>query len=282
MERKNVIRCVLAIVMMIYVGFAMVYVHGRASERTCRDVKVSVIDPAHHDFITPATVYREIDRMKLRPSGLPCDSLDLRSMEARLASCDNIESVNVVLLTDDTLHVLVQPLVPLARIFDRDHRDYFINRAGKEMEAKLHYRIDVPVVFGKFSEKLKPTIIFPYLDFLASHPRYESLASAFEVRPNGDIIMVPAIRGHVVNLGDTADIENKFHRLHSFYSQVMPVKGWNYYDTISMKWRSRIIASRRDYKRAAPELVPEEYSDVDDLETMTSDADSLAASAPRP
>lgn len=282
MERRTVIRCVLAIVMMIYIGFAVVYSHARASERTCRDVKVKVVDPARNGFITPAAVLGEIERLKLNPARTAERVLDLRAMEAALTACDNIESVNCVLLTDDTLRVEVQPLVPLARIFDRNDRDYFINRGGKEMVAKTHYRIDVPVVFGKFSESLKPTVVLPYLDYLAAHPDYDRLVSALEVTPRGDIIMIPAIRGHVVNLGDTADIDNKFRRLKAFYHQVLPVKGWTCYDTISVKWRSRIIASKRGYKRAADIPLQEEFSDIDDIETMKSEADSMSASAPRP
>lgn len=282
MERRNVIRCILAILMLIYMGWAMFFTHTRAAQATCKDVKVAVLDPEQNGFITSEAVSHDMAGLKINPSGALRSSIDLRRIEGALAGCDNIERVNCVLLTNDTLLVEVEPLVPLLRVFDRNEQDYFINRSGKRMEASELYRIDVPVVTGNFSEAVKPTVVLPYVDFLDAHPEWASLVAAFQVTPRGDIILVPAIRGHVVNLGDTTDIENKFHRLHSFYSQVMPVKGWQYYDTLSVKWRSRVIASRRGFKPQEAQVEVEQYDEIDDVSTMSSEADSLSASAPRP
>lgn len=276
------IRCILSLVMMIYLGFALVYARSRAEQQKCQGVKVQVLDPAHNDFITVSDVLREMQSLKISPRGNPRGQIDLRAIERDLTACDNIERVNCVLLSNDTLTVEVQPMVPLARVFDRNDREYFINRTGKIMKASEHYRIDVPVVLGHFTDALKPTIVLPYIDYFTANPGWDRLVAAIEVKANGDIIMVPSIRGHVVNLGDTADIDNKFLRLKSFYSQVMPVKGWQYYDTISVKWRSRVIASKRGFKPAATEIKEEEYIDIDDSATMTSMVDSLSASAPRP
>lgn len=282
MERKNVIRCILAILMMIYIGWAMVFCHHKAAARTCKGVKVEVFDPSHNNFVTSEAVFHNLATLGIDPTGMFRSQIDLRNLENTLAGCDNIETVNCVLLTDDSLLVEVQPIVPLLRVFDRNDQDYYINRAGKRMEASCLYRIDVPVVVGLFDEKIKPVSVLPYVDYLAAHPEWESLVSAFEVNSRGDIIMVPAIRGHVVNLGDTCDIDNKFRRLSSFYAQVMPVKGWQYYDTLSVKWRSRVIASRHNPKKQ--EIIPDDetYDEIDDISTMTSEADSLSASAPKP
>ena len=148
MERKNVIRCILAILMMIYIGWAMVFCHHKAAARTCKGVKVEVFDPSHNNFVTSEAVFHNLATLGIDPSGMFRSQIDLRNLENTLAGCDNIETVNCVLLTDDSLLVEVQPIVPLLRVFDRNDQDYYINRAGKRMEASCLYRIDVPVVAG--------------------------------------------------------------------------------------------------------------------------------------
>ena len=83
---------------------------------------------------------------------------------------------------------------------------------------------------------------------------------------NHDIILVPVIRGHVVNFGDTSLIADKFARIKSFYNNVMPVKGWDYYESLSVKWRGQIVATRYD-KPQASELylaTNEDYNEVTD------------------
>ncbi len=280
MERKIVIRCVLAIVLLIYIGFALAYSDTRASGQVCRGVSVTINDPGHNGFVAVSDILRDLTEQKTKPEGIGMRKIDVQSIENTLAGCDNIESVNCVLLTNDTLLIEVQPLKPLVRVFDRNNQDYYINRAGKRMNASVHYRIDVPVVSGEFSEALKPTVVLPYIDYFTAHPGWDRLVSALQVTPGGDIIMIPAIKGHVVNLGDTTDIDNKFRRLRSFYSQVMPVKGWQYYDTLSVKWRSRVIATRRGFKHVEEAPLTEENIDFDDISTMNAGNDSLVAIRP--
>ena len=68
---------------------------------------------------------------------------------------------------------------------------------------------------------------------------------------NHDIILVPVIRGHVVNFGDTSMVDDKFLRLRTFYRKVLPTVGWQHYDTIAVKWRGQVVATRR-HKRPEP------------------------------
>jgi len=280
MERKIVIRCVLAIVLLIYIGFALAYSDTRASRQVCRGVSVTINDPERNGFVAVSDILRDLADQKIQPEGLGVRKIDVQGIEQTLAGCDNIESVNCVLLTNDTLLIEVQPLKPLVRVFDRNEQDYYINRVGKRMNASVHYHIDVPVVSGEFSEALKPTVVLPYIDYFTAHPGWDRLVSALHVTPKGDIIMVPVIKGHVVNLGDTTDIDNKFRRLRSFYSLVMPVKGWQYYDTLSVKWRSRVIATRRGFRHIEAAPLIEENIDFDDISTMNAGNDSLVAIPP--
>ena len=39
-------------------------------------------------------------------------------------------------------------------------------------------------------------------------------------------------------------------RLKCFYSAIMKKKGWEYYDTISLKWDGQVVATKR--KKASP------------------------------
>ncbi len=59
-------------------------------------------------------------------------------------------------------------------------------------------------------------------------------------------------------------IKDKIHRLMRIYQDVLKVKGWNYYDTLSVKWRGQVVATRRMKDRP----VPADLFDADE-ETQT-------------
>ena len=58
-------------------------------------------------------------------------------------------------------------------------------------------------------------------------------------------------------------IENKFNRIKTFYKEVMPVKGWNYYDTISVKWRGQVVTTRRDKQKVLVHLTQADSADTE-------------------
>lgn len=282
MNKRNVIRCILSVLMMVYAIVALSYATSRHRSQACAGVAVEIAEGDGNEFVTRGHIIGAMDAMGLIPAGVPASELDLHEIETRLGRLDNIETANCLLSTECSLRVQVRPIVPVARVFDQNGMQYFINRDGKRINALASYRVDVPVVIGRFSQRMEPTVILPYVDYLRQHPELDALVAAFQVKGPRDIILVPSVRGHVVNMGDTTDIPNKFRRLREFYAQVMPVKGWQYYDTISVKWRGRVIASRADKRRRVDTPLPEEHDDLDDASTMGTDVADPAAAAPTP
>jgi hypothetical protein len=110
------------------------------------------------------------------------------------------------------------------------------------------------------------------LDYIAADQGLDALVSTVKQERNGNITIIPSIRGHVINFGDTSMLADKFARLRTFYREVMPVRGWETYDTLAVKWRGRIVATRRNKALGQSLLVAnnEEFDDIDDMETMIS------------
>ena len=168
-------------------------------------------------------------------------------------------------------------MVPVARVFEsRGHRSYYINAEGKRIGAEARFHIDVPVVCGTFSEAHTPARLLPLLSHIAADPQLDALVSTIVSEPDGDIIIVPAMRGHVVNFGDTADVADKFARLRRFYRSVPAERGWDSYDTISVKWRGQVVATRRAGMLAPVQLAvrEEEFIDADNETVNGNDPDS--------
>ncbi len=267
--------CVLAAVLLAYLCFAMMLSTDAARRATLRPgLSVSVADTLMTHFITPGDIVRESG---LDPDTLGrcrIDAFDLGALERHLGASDKVESVNAWISASGRVHVDVVPMTPVARVFEKGHASYYINAQGKKISADPRYHLDVPVVLGAFDSVHPATRLLPLLDHIARDADLSALVSTLVQEPGGNIIIVPTIVGHVINFGDTTDVDDKFRRLRSFYLQVVPVRGWEMYDTIAVKWRGRVVASRRKSRLAPTSLatVLEDslmYEDFDDLSTMT-------------
>lgn len=261
--------------MVAYLCFAMMISADASSRATLRPgLEVKVADTLMTHFITPSDIIRE--------SGLDPDTLNrcridefgLGALESRLRASDKVESVNAWIAADGKVHVDVVPMTPVARVFEKGTKSYYINSQGKRISADPRYHLDVPVVLGSFDSIHPATRLLPLLDHIAKNPDLSALVSTLVQKPGGDIIIVPTIVGHVINFGDTTAVDDKFRRLRSFYLQVVPSRGWEMYDTIAVKWRGRVVASKRK-GRLAPTMLATvledsiQYEEFDDASTMT-------------
>jgi len=239
-----------------------------ANEEYCRGLTIVVNDSTSRRFVTSAGLAKELGSLPTAVRRMRLKDVNTDSIRRFLEAIDKIERVSVVKMTDHTVRITVDPMIPVARVFDNG-QSYYINREGKRISANPRYHIDVPVIQGHFVDSVfPPTELLSLIEYIAEDSVWNPLMSMIKVDSPTDIIYVPIIRGQVVNLGGLDNIESKFARLRRFYSEVLPVKGWNYYDTISVKWGGQIVATRRHKKLPAPDYVVEEDEEAVDVGTM--------------
>lgn len=226
---------------------------GLAEQRMCTGVTITVHDTAELKFVTARELANELADFPSTARSRRLSTINMDSLEQMLQTIDKIETVSVNALTDGKIHIDINPMRPVARIFDDMGQSYYINRTGKRIIADARYHLDVPVVQGTFHDESFPAVnILPLIDYIASDSAWTHAISMIKVDSPRDVILIPVIRGHVINIGEPRDFPDKFARIQAMYRKVLPVKGWEYYDTLSVKWRGQVVATRRNKVLAAP------------------------------
>lgn len=247
--RKTIFKWLILTLLVAYITGITIWAHGEAKLHTCKDIKVTIASGTFADTVTRHGVLEELLHYKHKIKGTPLASLDTRAIEAYLGGYSNFESVDCAVTTDGVLNVNIVPMVPAIRVFD-GNRSYYINKDGKVIESKANFFVDVPVVAGKFSESFTPREVLPLTRFIENDDFLSKLVGMVEAKDEDNLILVPRIRGHVINFGDTNRLEEKKRALLTVYRKVMPYKGWEEYDTISVKFKGQVVATRRNKSAA--------------------------------
>ncbi len=245
-DRRTLVRCLLSIAMAAYLCVSVPVARSTQARRPMGTPRIELEDSLGVRFITSAdvsevihAVYPGLDTMQRGHVSL------LRLLDA-LDANNCIERASANILADGSLRVHVVPMVPVARVFpDGGAPSYYVNAAGKRLPADPRHYVDVPVLCGNFASAEDVRRLLPMLAAIHADAGADALVASVSVDPGGDIIVHPNVAGHVINMGDTSLVANKLARVRSFYRHVMPVKGWNYYDTVSVKWDGRVAATRR-------------------------------------
>lgn len=274
----------LSIILVGYAVAGLVITQMMAAQECPNALEVKLADPSN-PFVTEREVRANLaTSLPENFKSLPLDSINLQTVEDALNAIDNIEDANVtVTYRGDKafIKVDVAAMIPVARVFDKG-KSYYINRQGKRLTANYRYKVDVPVVVAHFNEKYPPTYIIPMIDYLYSDSRFNSMVSAMEVEPDGDIIILPMITNSRINFGDTTLIKDKVHRIMLAYNKVILKRGWDYYDTISVKFDNQIVAHRRygppvynsNFQDAEDDLMPVDFNYMDTIEVTASPSSS--------
>lgn len=264
-KTSKIIKAVTLTLLTAYATVIAVWANRVASEHVCTGISIEVEGSPAMDSVIKNGVREELRRYPRQLVGTPLHSLNTADVERYLSKSNNFENVNCMISSRGQLVVSIAPLVPVMRVFYGDN-SYYINKEGKHIVSNAEFFSDVPVVTGRFSRNFAPKDILPLVNYVAKDPMLSSLVSMISADSKNNLMLIPRIRGHVVNFGDTTRLDEKKRMLALFYRNVMPYKGWEEYDTISVKYRGQIVATRRDKTKLNH---AEEYEEDVDLEEAT-------------
>lgn len=249
--------------LMGYVVAITVWARQEASRHVCREINVYVDAAPPLDSIVRKGVLEELGSYPGKIKGVPIDQIDTRSINRYLGALNTFETVNSMVSASGELRIDVVPMIPVMRVFFGDN-SYYINKDGKHIASNAEFYNDVPLVTGHFTHSFQPHMVLPLVRFIVSDPDMRELTAMIEAHDSRNLLVIPKIAGHVVNFGDTTRLAEKRDALKLFYSKVMPYKGWEEYDTISVKFRGQVVATRRDKTRLNVNSEPIEEEDLEE------------------
>ena len=105
---------------------------------------------------------------------------------------------------------------------------------------------------GEFTEPLRldslnaqTTAIWKLASFLDDEDDYRALIDQIFVERDGNMMMVPKVGDHIIELGAVDNLETKFSNLLTFYRKGMPRAGWNTYSKISLKFKGQVVCTKK-------------------------------------
>lgn len=262
---KVLLKYIVLITLTALLVWGISWARGKASQTVCTQIDVEIINNDSSSFVTPEGVKAEMARLGLKAVGLPIDKINTQNMESKLRMSEYFENVECFVASNGHLVIRVEQIVPVLRVFESDSTSYYLNHNGKHLAAGANFFADVPVVSGNFNKRFPATRLLPLMEYIDSKDELKTLINMVTVRDSANILIVPNIDGHVVNLGTLDNYKSKLDKLLVFYREVLPHKGYNYYDTISLKWDYQVVATK---SVKAPPKTPI-VIDAEDLEGDT-------------
>lgn len=261
---KTIFKWTICVLLLAYVAVAYALGRHENAMRKCTGIDLRIEGNTLPDSVMRQGVSSQLAGYKKPLKGERIERIDLQKLEEYLSRFSNFEWVQCSFDPDSRLRITISPIKPEVRVFDSKGGSYYINRNGKRIEANAEFFVDVPaLIVAKDAEKYFPTAL-SVIRYVTSDSELNSLISSFKIDGPNDMILVPRMQGHVINFGDSTRQVEKKAAIMTAYHKILDAKGWNTYDTLSVKFRNQIVATRRDKSIAGHGVAEDEGEDLEE------------------
>ena len=227
------------------------FVEKQYGNRTCISINVEIDNQFENYFINESDIADLIagggDR---RIVGESFDNLNLKEIEAELLDTKFIQNAEVYKDLEGNLMISINQSRPIARMISKKMNDRYISNKGEVLPLSKRYTARVVLIDGAFANNAKlynlndtetGLQMMELLKFIENDTFWKAQISQMNIDKKGNIKIYTQVSKQVVEFGKPEDIEEKFRKLKIFYKDILPTKGWNSYNRVSVKFKDQIV-----------------------------------------
>lgn len=248
MKRKT--RILLILLGTIAVAALVVVANVSRSRSQVRGVEVSIRYGHAPILVDEQTVVDSILKYVPRLQAMQVKNVNRNAVSAAASLVPYIKDVSTSISVSGKVVVRATQRRPIARLFYGGKELYF-DADGGIMPVSQHGDCDVLVAGGSFTEPFRAdslnsqmTELLSLARFLDDQSKYSGLIDQIFIGSDGDIMMVPKLGDHVIELGAAENLDEKFSNLMTFYRMGMPRAGWNTYSKVSLKFNNQVVCTK--------------------------------------
>lgn len=222
---------------------------GKKNKERCSNFSITVKGNVDQLFIDNKDVLQLLTAATNgKIKGQQMSSVDMHRLELMLENNIWIKDAQLYFDNKDVLHVTVKEREPIARIFTRSNKSFYIDNDLKRLPLSDNASATVPV-FTDYPEKIsnrKDSALLSDIknisNFILNNSFWMSQVAQIDMDANNQFEMIPVIGNHPVELGDGDNIAEKFGRLMVFYKEVLSKTGFDKYSSIDVRFAGQVVA----------------------------------------
>lgn len=250
-------RWVWGVLGILLVGTIFLFVEMQQKSKRCKGIIVKLDETAEYPFFTEQDIenlltLKGVDAIV----GMSFSKINLKGLEKRVLKNRLINKCEVFRDLSGNLVVSIVQQRPVGRLITTAPLEEqtlsasqggYLTETGDIVPLSSRFAARTVLVSGNFFDKtqniksLKGQKLIAFLKNLHQSPFWKAQVAEVIVDKDSELTLVPQVGQHQIDFGLPDDIDIKFKKLKIFYKTVLPLKGWNKYKRVSVKFKNQII-----------------------------------------
>jgi len=247
----NITLLVKSVGLVVLLTVSISFVDKKYDAKTCTSIDISIDNEYKNYFINEKDVLRTITNDgQTNIIGMSFNDLNLDKIEDEIRKNHFVEEVEVYKELNGALSVNIYQSRPIARLVSNQLQDRYISNKGKILPVSRRYTARVILIDGPYADNNKLTNLYDsetgtkimkLLEFIENSTFWKAQIAQLHIDASGEIKMYQQVGKQVIDFGKPEMIESKFRKIQIFYEEILPTKGWNTYDRVSVKFKNQIV-----------------------------------------
>lgn len=244
---KKALPYILFVSLFVYLIIVLTFAGTKLRDIKCEGLQVVVDDADENAFIDENGVLEVIKRGYGDIRGKNIVSIDKDSIERVLVKNSVIKSAQIYYSLDGFFHVEITQRRPVLRVLTGE--GYYVDEDGIVMPLSGKYTSRVVVATGNISKKFACDKLYPFVMGLKEDRFWEALIEQIVVNKKSEgeseVILIPKVGNFRIVMGKTDDFSKKLDKLRFFLEKGLPLKGWNVYKEINLKFDNQVVCVKK-------------------------------------
>lgn len=251
MRWRKTVRTALWILMLTA---TVAFVEHRRGKRTCQQLVIRIAQTGEHRFINQDDIRQLVTQQHTTTlEGTRLRDINLKMLEKNVATNNYVQHVNVYHDLAGNVVVQTRQNRPVARISPprgADRPDAYLGADGRLLPLSERFTARVVVLSGDYTDSLLNVSvpedsvgaqILELVHYVEQDEFWHAQIAQIDIDKYGEITLYPQVGKQRIAFGGANRLAEKFDKLTVFYDQILPRKGWNHYEQISLKYQNQIV-----------------------------------------
>ena len=247
---RKILQVATTIVVSVCCVIAMVSASRIEDKKMVKSVAIHLKNDKKYHFIQEqqildlAITNRQVDIVHT-----PAAMLNLHGMEQAIKADPWVAGAQVYIDNDGILQVYVTQRIPVARIFQKDTKSYYLDTTLSIMPlsaSNIYYTTvitNVPELKNDSAGWVLRKNIITLVRTLQADTFWNAQVAEVVVDSLGQFDLLPVIGDQKILLGDATNINTKLNNLFAFYTNILNRIGWDKYDVLDVRFAGQVVAT---------------------------------------
>ncbi len=244
MRLKNSVKIALGIGLLFIV---IVFVEAKYRNQSVGDLHVNISNQADNYFLDSTGVKRLLSNGK--EGGLEkitYRELSIKAIETKIKANLFVENCEIARNLKGDLFVDIHLSRPIARFIRAGKPDFYVDSLGKIMPISDKFSARTLLVTREQNQSLpdfgrKDKLLLILIKQIYKDAFLKAQITHLHINPKGEVLMYVQVGNQVIEFGKCRNINDKLKKIKLFYHEILPIKGWQAYKKVSVKYNDQII-----------------------------------------